>query len=81
MLYNQRNASCLNNQLAQFPWAGQNGRDCREKTKIQQEDDSIAAQKTQKVFANSDFIYCESLFQNKCFDIPFSFGSFRSFVS
>jgi hypothetical protein len=28
-----------------------------------------------------DFIYCESLMQNKCSDFSFSFGSFRSYVS
>jgi hypothetical protein len=50
-------------------------------TDNQQDDDSIPAQKTQKVFANLDLIYCEPLTQNKCFDVSFSFEPFRSYVS
>jgi hypothetical protein len=52
-----------------------------EVTDNQQEDDSIEAQKTQKVFAILDLIYSESLMQNKCFDFSFSFGSFRFYAS
>jgi hypothetical protein len=66
-IYNQRTASYLNNQPAQFPWAGQNQGDCWKIPKNQQEGDSIAVQKTQKVSVNLDLLYCESLMQNKCF--------------
>jgi hypothetical protein len=36
-----------------------------EVTENQQEDDLIVAQKTQKVFAKLDLIYCEFFMQNK----------------